>query len=258
MQILIAVVLVIAVGIGAYWFGVRNAKVVESTAFTFSTKLEKATKLGVANTDITDIVEVCPTGRWFIFRGSGRALLVGANRYHYSLNWDPEKDIKAQAVQGDSGVHDLRVDVRNIEITMDTVPKIRVYTIDDSILVDMNRETAQFKDEMLRRLQIIARNKLNTEEGKTELSDAIKNHIYRIYAGERSRVRNIEVAYGQDTFGAPQSYMFEEECTKPVMTDLIAAQPKGTGRIRGRTARNSIDKLEEKDGITVYRWASKK
>ncbi len=254
-QALAAIVLILAIGGGAYWFGKSSATPMESTGFTYSTKLERATKLGVANTDITDIVEVCPSGSWLIFKGTGRALLVGANRYHYSLNWEPQKDIAAKPT-GEANTHDLDVKVSKVEITMDTLPQIRVYTIDDSILVDMDRETAQFKERMLHRLQIMARNKLHTDEGRAELIDAIRNHLYKIYAGEKSRIRNIEVSVGEGAFGSRESPLFQEECTKPVATSRGAGMAEAAKK--APPGPHAIQMVAEKDGITVYRWASKK
>jgi hypothetical protein len=205
----------------AFFFGYNFKETVVATKFEFSSKLESETKLGVSYSDLSTIVEVCPNHDWLVFQGKGRILLYASNRYHYSLNWDPIKDILPQKSPNEDDLWDLKVTVKDIEITMNPDPKIDAYIIDRSVFVDEYQEIFLLKEGLLKRLEIMAGNKLHTKNGKAFLTQAIKNHIYQIYSSERTRIDNIEVAYS-DTAFPPfveyNDYKFANECQKKLVT----------------------------------------
>lgn len=244
MKLLVAIVVALALGVAGYFVGHSTGTVRQSTGFTLAEGITPEVRLGVAKTEISEVVEVCPKGGWLIFRGSGRVLLIAANRYHYSLKWQPAEDIKPLPVDGQPGLYDLRANVREVEITMDPEPRTKAYIVDRSLFVDMQEQKEHFKDAMLKRLAVIARNKLQTEQGREQLTSAIRSHLYAIYARESTRVRNIEVRYADKALGAPtpfEQYRFADECGE---------QPAGAGATAGAAP-------EVEDGlISVYRLLS--
>ena len=209
---LIAIVLLAAVGIGAFFLGKREAGVMEPHAFVLSSRITPEMLLGSARADITELVEVCPTKDWLIFKGVGRALLVGANTYHYAVAWDPQTDIKATAVAGAPGTYDLDVTVRKLKVTMNPRPTIRAWVLDDSLFVDMKTETAELKDMMLTRMWVSAVNKLSQAESKELFVDAVRTHLYNIYAGERTKIRNININLANGAIPPAIPNRWENEC----------------------------------------------
>jgi hypothetical protein len=169
--------------------------------------------LGSANADITELVEVCPTRDWLIFQGVGRALLVGGNTYHYAVAWDPQADIKPTAVRETPGTFDLDITVRKVKITMNTNPTIRAWVLDDSLFVDMKKETADLKDLMLRRMSVSAANKLSQGGSKELFVEAVRTHLYDIYASERTRIRNVNVTLAEGAIPRAIPNRWENECT---------------------------------------------
>ncbi len=205
----------------AFFFGYSFKETVVATKFEFSSKLESETKLGVSYSDLSTIVEVCPNHDWLVFQGKGRILLYASNRYHYSLNWDPKKDILPQKSPKQDDLWDLKVTVKDIEITMDPDPKIDAYIIDRSVFVDEYEEIYLLKEGLFKRLEIMAGNKLHTKNGRASLTRAIKSHIYQIYSSEKTRIGNIAVTYSDTAFPAfveYNDYKFDNECTKKLLS----------------------------------------
>jgi hypothetical protein len=208
----LAIVLVIAVGFGAYYFGKHSAVPREATGFVLSSRLTPEMVLGSANANITEVVEVCPTKSWLIFEGRGRALIVGSNRYHYGVAWDPKTDVKATPVAELPGTFDIEITVRRVSITMDPVPTIRAWVLDQSLLIDMTRETSTLKDLMLKRMSISATNNLSLADNQSIFAEAIRSHLRAIYANEPSKLRNITVRLGNGAIPPAIPTRWDNEC----------------------------------------------
>ena len=224
-----AIVVIAAVGIGGFFLGKREAGVAEPQAFTLSSRITPEMLLGSARAEITELVEVCPTRDWLIFKGVGRALLVGANTYHYAVAWEPQTDIKATAVAGTPGTFDLDVTVRKLKLTMNPRPTIRAWVLDDSLFVDMKTETAELKDLMLTRMWVSAVNKLSQGDSKERFVEAVRTHLYNIYAGERTKIRNINISIANGAIPPAVPNRWENEC-KSRFREVTGSAGSGKGR----------------------------
>jgi hypothetical protein len=208
----VAIVLAIAIGIGGFFLGKREAGVKEPQAFVLSSRITPEMLLGSAHADITELVEVCPTRDWLIFTGVGRALLMGANTYHYAVAWEPQTDIKATAVRETPGTFDIDVTVRKLKVTMNTNPTIRAWVLDDSLFVDMKKQTAELKDLMLKRMSVSAVNKLSQGDSKELFVEAVRTHLYSIYASEATKIRNINVRLADGAIPPTIPNRWDNEC----------------------------------------------
>lgn len=239
---------------GAYYLGYISKKPVAPKVFEWSSKLEPETKLGVAYTDITSIVEVCPQDQWLIFKGKGRLLLTASNRYHYSLDWVPRNDISpTKSVKGED-LWNLEVTVNKIDITMSPEPIIDAFIIDKSILVDESEERSLLKSGMLSRLKTMAGNKLHSESGLEALTASIKNHIYQVYASEETQIDLIDVKFSDNAIPALvdyEDYSFKNECTKRILVNSNGADNTQESFDMNFDNSKSVD---FKDNIRIHRW----
>jgi hypothetical protein len=258
-SLFIGIVAVLIV-VGAFFVGKKFAPVRQATGFSVSSKLTNEMTLGVARSDIAEIVEVCPKGNWLIFHGSGRALLVGANRFHYAIAWNPTEDIKATKVPTAENQYDLKLAVRKVTLTMDPDPSLKAYVVDRSLLVNVEREMNQLKVEMFKRLATTANNKLSTDEGRQQLEEAVRNHLYRIYASEDVRIGSIVVDYAKDAVPPVAKFSFPVECTEQIVMPASrsdAPDEAMTGRgigSRGTQSPNQLKLEATSEGVNVYRW----
>ena len=210
--VLFAIVVIVVVAIGAFFFGKREAGVTEAQAFVLSSRITPEMLLGSARAEISELVEVCPTKDWLIFKGVGRALVMGANTYHYAVAWEPQTDIKPTAVAGMPGTFDLEVTVRKVRVTMDPKPTIRAWVLDNSLFVDMQAETSELKDMMFRRMWVSAVNKLSQGDSKEQFVEAVRTHLYNIYGRERMKIRNINVSFANGAIPPAIPNRWENEC----------------------------------------------
>lgn len=201
---------------GAYYLGQSRSRLAQPASFQLSSALTPQMDLVSAYADISEVVEVCPQGRWLVFKGKGRALIVGQNRYHYGVEWNPARDLVATRVEGaDAGtlpMYDLQATVRKVKVTMDPDMQLRGWVLERTMLVRMNEEVGLLKDAMLTRMRVAAENKLTTE--RTLFERAFQAQLRGIYGGEPFpfKVRNVAVLYDKEAIPPYRTAFFTEEC----------------------------------------------
>jgi len=267
-KLLIGSVLACSIAGGSYYIGYESKKPESPRGFEWSSKLQPETTLGVAYADISSLVEACPTGSWLIFKGEGRILLAGSNRYHYSLKWDPRNDIQPKPKEPGGNIYNLSVNVKKIKLTMDTDPIVDTYILDKSIFLDENKEESLLKDAMHKRLETIASNNLYTENGREALTSAIKNHIYKIYSTEQTKIGEIEVNYADGALPSLTTYdkyKFDSECARRIihvggtnekylgLPSMLEARKNPTSSIIAKK-NYPINEKAGKDKVKIYRW----
>jgi hypothetical protein len=213
-----AVALVAVVACGAWLLGRSQGRMAEPASFRLSSALTPQMELVSAYADIAEVVEVCPQGQWLIFKGKGRALIVGQNRYHYGLEWNPARDLVATRVAdaGRSGApaYDLEATVRKVKVTMDPDVRLKGWVLEDTMLVRMNEEVGLLKDAMLTRMRVSAENKLTTE--RVLFERALQAQLRGIYGTEAFpfKVRDVTVKYDKDAIPGYRTAAFTEECPR--------------------------------------------
>jgi len=207
---------------GAYWLGQSRNGARPPASFQLSSALTPEMQLVSAYADIAEVVEVCPQGQWLVFKGKGRALIVGQNRYHYGIEWNPARDLVATKVQGAEGAglpeYDLEATVHKVKVTMDPDIQLRGWVLEHTVLVRMNEELALLKEAMLMRMRVAAENKLTTERALFER--ALQSQLRGIYGAEPFpfKVRNVAVKYGKDAIPQYRTAHFTEECPAQART----------------------------------------
>jgi hypothetical protein len=209
----------VAALVGAAWLlGHSQSRMREPASFQLSSALTPQMELVSAYADIAEVVEVCPQGQWLVFKGKGRALIVGQNRYHYGFEWNPARDLGATRVDGEARggtpTHDLEATVHKVKVTMDPDVKLKGWVLEHTMLVQMNEEVGLLKEAMLTRMRVAAENKLTTERGLFER--ALQAQLRGIYGAEvfPFKVRNVTVRYDKDALPPYRTALFTEECPR--------------------------------------------
>jgi hypothetical protein len=201
---------------GAYFLGQSRTGMKAPASFQLSSALTPQMELVSAYADIAEVVEVCPQGQWLVFKGKGRALIVGQNRYHYGLEWNPARDLAATRVASADAsaapAYDLEATVRKVKVTMDPDVQLRGWVLENTVLVRMQEEVGLLKDAMLTRMRVAAENKLTTERALFE--EALRAQLRAIYGGEPFpfKVRNVAVKYDKEAIPPYRTALFTEEC----------------------------------------------
>jgi hypothetical protein len=215
-SILIATALAALLAVGAYFLGQSRSPMRPPASFQLSSALTPQMDLVSAYADIAEVAEVCPQGSWMGFNGKGRVLILGQNRYHYGIQWDPARDLVASRVQDTDAtrvpIYDLQATVRKVNVTMDPDIQLRGWVLEHTVLVQMNTELGLLKDAMLTRMRVAAENKLTTE--RTLFERALQAQLRSIYDGEAFafKVRNVTVRYDKDAIPPHRTALFTEEC----------------------------------------------
>jgi hypothetical protein len=213
-----AVALLAALVAGAWLLGRSHSRMTHPASFQLSSALTPQMELVSAYADIAEVVEVCPQGQWLVFKGKGRALIVGQNRYHYGLEWNPARDLVGIRVQAADAsgppAYDLEATVRKVKVTMDPDVRLRGWVLENTMLVRMNDEVGLLKEAMLTRMRVSAENKLTTE--RVLFERALQAQLRGIYDTEAFpfKVRNVTVRYDKDAIPGYRSAMFTEECPR--------------------------------------------
>jgi len=215
-SIVAAIVVAVLLAAGAFLVGRSHSPMREPASFQLSSALTPQMDLVSAYADIAEVAEVCPQGHWLGFKGRGRALIVGQNRYHYGIEWNPARDLVATRVQEAGAaslpMYDLQATVRKVHVTMDPDVQLRGWVLEHTVLVRMSDELGLLKDAMLTRMRVAAENKLTAERELFER--ALEAQLRGIYGGEPFpfKVRNVTVTYEKDAIPPRRTALFTEEC----------------------------------------------
>jgi hypothetical protein len=214
--IVAVIVVAVLLAAGAFLAGRSTSPAREPASFQLSSALTPQMDLVSAYADIAEVAEVCPQGQWLGFKGKGRALIVGQNRYHYGIEWNPARDLVATKVQEAGAatlpMYDLQATVRKVHVTMDPDVQLRGWVLEHTVLVRMSDELGRLKEAMLTRMRVAAENKLTAERALFE--HALEAQLRGIYGGEPFpfKVRNVTVTYEKDAIPPPRTALFTEEC----------------------------------------------